>query len=1111
MPPVRVTSRCSTLLFASALSLLVVSSAFAQSTAATLTGVITDGSGGVLPGVSVEVTNAATGANRTAVTDASGLFQIPSVDAGRYIVVVSLTGFTDATREVDALARQTVRVQVQLQVAGAAEFVAVTAVRPVIETDRPTIDSSVSGDDITRLALNFRATSETSPLVVATLSQGVQTDRSGAIAIAGAEPFNVSFSVDGISTQRIRGGGPSKDLFPSVESIEEFKVSSASNNAEFMQVADITTTTKSGTNQLHGAGFWFFQDSALSGTTLFTPRDDSGDPIKPEIRANSFGVSVGGPIVKSKAFFFGTFEGVRRPNESTLSQVVPPDAWRTGDLSGLAMQLRNPFTGQPYAGNQIPVNPVSAKVLESFYPRQNQSNGAAIDRPNYVLNTPGDSTVNGFDARGDYLLSTNQRLFGRMTWKDVDKSRMTGSWNTTQGDQVTRTELRQLAGSHNWALSSSLLNEIRVGWSNTVDKDGYANANRGAELTAATGMLGLPGAPVTGGFPHFEFTDGSFISTGGTKPFDVLSRVVQATDTLTWVKGRHTFKGGFDLQYVEYTDQISFFDGEELGRYQFDGSYTGNAFADFLLGVPKFTGYILPAPDVNPYATYYAGFVQDDWRPTRRLTVNYGLRYDLRPPMADRSNQLGNFDRSYPGGRVIVSDEAGLAMVPDVVRNSLPHTPFVTADQVGLPKTLRNTDKDNISPRVGFAWRPFDDTRTVIRGGVGLYTVPLLGSVNYSMVATVTAASIAFANTATQPFVFPNISSSASAQSSVPVGTLDFRRANQIDMRDPRTAQWSLTFERDLGFHTGFRATYTGSSTKDLIWSPDLNQVPANTRGFAAVEHTRPFTDWNVVTTRDNGPRSRYHGLGLELDKRLSDGLTVNASYTLAHHQSDAGGAVPTAFAPENGVSTLDLFRGDTDYGNVSFTRRHRFVSTFLYELPFGRNRHFANGIGRGLDLLVGGWDVTGITLFQSGPFLTANFSNGDPSGTGTTVRGWVAAQRPDQLTDGNVSNPTAAAFFDGSAFVKPADNIGRFGNAEVGSLVGPGTKVFSMTIGKAFRMTGASRLRVELALSNLFNIENFDVPNTNITSSSFGRVTDTQTVDQAGPRTVQFSLRYVF
>ena len=615
--------------------------------------------------------------------------------------------------------------------------------------------------------------------------------------------------------------------------------------------------------------------------------------------------------------------------------------------------------------------------------------------------------------------------------------------------------------------------------------------HRGAELVAATGLVGLPGAPLTGGFPHFEFADGSFISTGGVTPFDILSRVIQGSNTTTWLKGQHTLKGGLDLQYVEYRDQISFFDGEELGRYVFDGTFSGNAFADFLLGMPHATGYILPAPDVNPFSTYYGFFAQDTWRPSRGLTIDAGLRYDLRPPMNDRSNQLGNFDPSVPGGRVIVSDAAGLAMVPALVRASVPNTPFLTADEAGLPKTLRRTDKNNFSPRIGIAWRPDRAGRTVLRGGFGMYTVPLLGSVNYSMVATVTAAAVGFANSPADPFVFPNISSASSAEGALPPGTLDFRRANQIDMRDPRTMQWSLTLERDLGWDTGLRVSYVGSSTKDLVWSPDLNQVPANTAGYDAVKSTRPFTDWNVVTTRANDPRSQYHGLGTELRKRFSHGLALDASYTLARHRSDAGGAVPSTFAAENGATTLDLFRGDADYGNVAFTRRHRFVSTFLYELPFGRGRRFASGMGRALDLLAGGWHVTGVTLLQSGPFLTPFFSNGDPSGTGTTVRGFTAAQRPDQVGDGTLENPTADAYFDRNAFVRPADDIGRFGNAGVGTLVGPGTSVFSMTVGKSITVAGTSKLLFETAFSNLFNIENLDAPSTlNITSSGFGRIT---------------------
>ena len=1086
-------------------------SAAGQSTFATLTGAVTDQSGAVLPGVLVTVTDATTGAVRTATTTTAGQYQLANLDAGVYVVVAELTSFATATREVTLLARQVVRLDVQLQVAGAAETVNVTAATPVIETERATIDSTRSGDEINRLALNFRATNNTSPLVVATLAQGVQQDRGGQISVAGALPFMTSFSVDGISTQRIRYGGPSKDLFPSVESIEEFKVASAGNSAEFMQVTDLTTTTRSGTNVFHGTGFWFNQNSALAATTRFTPRDAAGDPIKPEINANSFGASGGGPVVRNRAFFFGTYEGVRRPNEVTLSQIVPPDAWRAGNLANVTAPIRNPFAGGTYANNQIPVNPVSARLLEGIYARQNQSTGAAIGAPNYIVNAPGDFSVDGIDGRLDFALSQTQKAFARVTWKNVDDMSPNGdSWNTQQGDHFRRTEVRQVAGSHNW-VRGTFVNEIRGGWSNTVEKDSYTNAGRGAEIVAAAGIVGLPGTPLTGGFPHIEFGDGSFIHTGGAKPFDILSRVVQGSNTSTWVTGRHTLKAGVDVQYVEYRDQISFFDGEELGRYVFDGTFTGHAFADFLLGLPHFTGYILPAPDVNPFSTYYAAFVQDSWRPSRRVTIDLGLRYDLRPPMKDRSNQLGNFDSDFPGGRVIVSDEAGLALVPDLVRQSVPNTPFVTAEQAGLPKTLRRTDTNNISPRLGIAWRPTDDGRTVVRGGIGLYTVPLLGSVNYSMVATVTAAAVNFANNPASPFAFPNISSAAAAEGALPPGTLDFRRANQIDMRDPRTAQWNVTVERDLGRNIGARVSYVGSNTTGLIWSPDLNQVPANTLGYDAVRNTRPFPDWNVVTTRANDSRSRYDALGVSLMKRISSGFMFDASYTLAKHQSDAGGAVPTAFAAENGATTADLFRGDADYGNVVFTRRHRFVSTFLYQLPFGRGRQFANSVGRGLDALIGGWDLTGVTLFQSGPFLTPSYGSTDPSGTGTTVRGFTATQRPDQIGDPHLDNPTAEAYFDRAAFAIPPSNIGRWGNAKVGSLVGPGSRVFSLTLGKSVVTGGPTRLRAEIAFSNLFNIENLDIPNTNVASSAFGRVTNTQSVDQAGPRTVQFSVRFSF
>lgn len=1077
----------------------------AQSIFGQITGVITDPSGAVVPGATVAITNVGTQTARTVVTGADGAYLAPNLDAGTYRLTVSLSGFSDAARDVTLLARQTLRIDAALQMAGATEQVSVTAAQPVIESTRATIDNSRSGDDINKLALNFRATSNTSPIVVATLTPGVQQDRNGAISVAGNLPFMTSFSIDGIASHSSRGGGPAREMFPSVESIEEFKVSSANNNAEFMQVTDVTTTSKSGSNQFRGTAFLFYKDSKFSSVDRFAPKDSAGNAIKPKVQTKSYGASLGGPIVKNRTFFFGTFEGVSEPAESTLSVIVPPDAFRNGDLSSLSTPLKNPFTGGTYANNQVPVSPAAAKVLATFYERSNQATGAAINRPNYVINAPKDYTQNGVDFRGDQTLTSRQKFFARLTTKDISKDSFNS--NTKLGQFTSKTTVRQLAGSHNWVLSTSLLNEARAGFAYNLAETTYPLASQGEQIIKDLGFIGLPPTPASGGVPYFSFSDGSFISTGGDKPTSVLSKSLQFSDNLTWTRGRHTMKAGVDVQQVEFRDRSSFFAGDDYGAYTFTGQYTGSAFADFLIGLPANTAYAQNPPDARPYSLQFAGFVQDDWRVTPRLTLNYGVRYDLRPPFLDRSNQFANFDRTYPGGRIIVANEAAKALIPQSVKNAVPNTPIVTAAQVGLSERLRKTDMNNVNPRLGFAYRLDDEGKTVVRGGYGIYTVPLYGSIAYSMYAAATGDVPSFQNAqradGTFAISFPNVF--PQALRNVPgAGTQDFRRANQIDLRDPQAHQWTATVERDLGWNTGLRLSYVGSYTKDLVYSPDLNQVPSNTQGYAAVRTTRPFTDWNVVTTRDNGSKARYDGLSVNLTRRFSKGLSFDSSYTLARHNSDSAGAVPTAFTGENGPSTLDIYRGDADWGPVAYTRRHRSVSTFYYALPLRADNPVAAA-------LVDGWDITGVLVLQSGSFETAAFSNRDPSGTGATVRGFTSTQRPDQVGDPNIADPTADRYWDVAAFALPANNIGRFGNAKVGTLIGPGTRVFSTTVGKNFRLMGRQRARFEMAVSNLFNIENFDVPNRTITSSSFGRVTATQTGEQAGPRTVQFSLRYTF
>ncbi|HXB21374.1 MAG TPA: hypothetical protein VNV88_08335, partial [Candidatus Solibacter sp.] len=344
-------------------------------------------------------------------------------------------------------------------------------------------------------------------------------------------------------------------------------------------------------------------------------------------------------------------------------------------------------------------------------------------------------------------------------------------------------------------------------------------------------------------------------------------------------------------------------------------------------------------------------------------------------------------------------------------------------------------------------------------------------------------------------------------------------------LKDPRNIQWSFSVERDLGWQTTARATYTGSHTTQLVYSPDLNQVAPNTVGYAALTATPAlrqanlrFPNFNEVLTRDNGPSAKYEGLTLELSRRFARGIGFQNSYTLAYNRSNALGSAPSSLIAqgsggENGPNTQNFFNINADYGDVIYTRRHRFVNTLFYDLPFGRGRQFASNANGIVNAIIGGWGVTGITLLQSGPFLTPTFRGADPSGTNPTQRSAGPFQRPDCVAgvDPNLSNPSINQYFNKAAFAIPGNNIGRFGTCGVGGLHGPGTVTFSTTVGKQVKLSERMALRYEAAFANLFNHLNPDVPNTQVSNASFGKITAVQSGEEAGPRSIQMSLRLTF
>jgi len=1110
--------------------LFLSGAAFAQSTYGTIYGNITDPSSAIIRDAVVEATNTSTGVVRSVKTNAAGFFSFVNLDPGTYNLSASAASFAPAEEKgVPLLAREERRVDLQLPLAGAtATTVEVTAQTSVSE--QLTLADSKSGEVINSLALNFRATADPSPIGVAALAPGVQSDASGNLTIAGQLPTATSFSLDGISTQLPRQGGPTHDLFPSVEGIAEFRVNTASNSAEFAQPTDLTVISKSGTNDFHGGAFWYFQRESLNAQDQISGIVPTGD-------ANTFGMSIGGPVSlphiyngKNKTFFYFDYEGVRLSTNSLIDTNTIPAAWRTGDFSGAGTTIVNPITGIPFANNTIPsglINSTAAKLIPFIFPTPTNSEDA-ITSPNLVQPFPGTYNNDGFDGRLDQNFGSNHHLWGRVTQKTItsvgtDVAIGAGgagdaSYNPLLGPFTTDSDLTNVAISYSWVIKPNLINELRFGYSRANFTFGYPEASQGDSIVSNAGILGLPGPPKNGlgGVPVFYMGD---ILGGATNPYGHprinKNGTIEVGDNLSWIHGRHSVKFGGNFRRLDYQDNITFNLGDEYGDYFYAGN-DAQAFSTFLLGIVPDAVQAQNGPDGKPFGYHFGAFAQDEWRLRPNFTVTFGLRYEVNTPFNDATHQLGNFDTKVPGGALVVqNDEANL--INPLWKQAVGNTPFVTASQVGLPDTLRYTDFNNIQPRFGIAWSPGHDGKTSIRASMGRYSVPVLGAVLYSLLGVDTSYYADYGTTS-----FPNAFPSGT---NAPPAHPGYRRANQWDLADPTVFQWNASIDHNIGWGTVLRASYTGSHTYNLIYSPDLNQVAPNTVGYAALTATPALRQQNLlypafreVLTRANGPSDKYDALTFEVNKRFSNGLQFFNNYTWAKNITNALGPAPSSAIPiggqgDNGNNVENIFNIAADSGNAFYNPRHRFVSTFVYDLPFGRGQRFLGNVSRAANLAIGGWHVTGVTLLQTGSWLTPYFpsSLSDPSGTFPSDRS-VSNQRPDcSGQTGYLSNPTTAAYFNVSAFSVPASNIGRFGNCGVGILQGPPTHTFSMSAGKTFFLTERIGVKYEAQISNLFNILNDANPNMNIASSSFGQITQGQNVQQAGPRSITMQLRLQF
>ena len=1056
----------------------IASSAYAQNVNATLRGTVKDASGAVIRGAAVTITNTEKGITRSVSTSDTGDYFALQLPAQTYAVRASAQGFRAEAHENFKLeVGQEARLDFTLTVGSVSEQVTISEVAPLIQSENASVGGVVEEKNIKELPLNgrqFWQLSQLVPGVTASPNNSTLTGRGG-FAIAGSYEVSNNFILDGIDNNDRTTGQPS--VRPSVDGIQEFRVLTGTYEAEYGRQSggQILVTTKSGSNSYHGTVFEFFRNNHLDARNFFSPGD-----LLPFTR-NQYGASGGGPVRRNRTFFFLTYEGLHSKQVNVVQGTVPTGAQKGGDFSAFAkLNLAG------IVNNQIPQSlwsPVSVALLK-YYPAPNLA--AAAGGLNYVNSDPTLSSFNQFSTRVDEVLSSKNNLYG--TYQFYDSYDFGPSTVPGFGTgQPQRFQHAAIVDTH--IFSASLINEVRLGYNRLAG----LKLNQDSALGNQVKVLGLPQGGAYGLEPTTELNGGipavSVSGVGGVSgigqsgnPQWRADNTFNVVDNLTWVRGRHTLKVGVDFQDFY---KHSYFETTARGSFSFNGQYTGNSFADFLLGDIYTSSRGIGDPNQHPYTKAFASYVQDEWKLLPRLTLNVGLRYEYFTPQREVTNKLSEFDlatgtlQDGQGERLSVNPATGL---------------LVNVGTSNIGDSLWKPHHLNFAPRFGFAYRVTSDSKTVVRGGYGIFfdqNVVGNGVFQFFGLGTPYQSAQTFTNSTTsQLATWANPFPASTNSGSYTTGGVN------PNFPTAYVQQWTLGFQRQIVSNLLLDITYQGSKGTHLPLSYNLN-VPVP--GAGAIQARRPYPLWGTVTWVDAINKSSFNSLNVRLERRFAYGLTFNTNF-LYSKSLDLGNLPSTSGAGDVNVQNRNNIAAE--WGPSDTHQKLRYIGSFVYDLPFGRGRQWLTSAPRWLDALAGGWEATGILTLSTGRPFTVTTSK-DISNTGGSNRAFVVGG-----VDPTVSNPSVAQWFNTSAFTSVVPGGGfSFGNAGRGILTAPGLQTFDAGLYKNFRPVEFLTVQFRAEAFNTLNSSNFSNPASNQNSSTFGQISSTSVAN----RDIQFGLKLIF